>query len=195
MSFLSTWFAGYVNPWRMVRGLAEAPAPHWGLYAVVVRGLLNSLLLFLPLALLGRQPSTPPALTLIPAERYFLASVWFVPLFFLGQWLLLSAVLHVILRLLGRPGAIDQILNITGLTGLVVGAFIVGWDWLWIGLGWEDPVALGISHLILDVWAVALTTLGFKRLLGLPLWLGVLLNLVWIALGLPLAIVVMRAPI
>jgi hypothetical protein len=179
----------------MVRALARVPAPRWGLYAVLVRGLLNSLLLYLPLALLGRQPSTAPYLTFLPAELYFLASVFFVPLFFLAQWLLLSAALHLILRLLGRPGELDAILNITGVSGLVVGTALLVWDWLWIALDWHNPVALGVSHLLFDVWAIALTTLGFRRLLGLPTRLAITLNLVWMALGVPLAIVVMRAPI
>jgi hypothetical protein len=145
----------------MVRELGEKPAPLWGLYAVIARGLLVSLFLFLPVALLGREPSTPPYLTFIPAERYFAASIFFVPVFFLGQWLLLSTALHVLLRLLGRPGGIDQILNVTGMVGLIVGGFLLAWDWLWIASGWDNPVALGISHLVVDAWAIGLTTLGF----------------------------------
>jgi hypothetical protein len=179
----------------MISELGERPAPHWGLYAVVVRGLLDSLLLYLPLALFGRQPSTPPALTFVPADRYFGASVLFAPPFFLAQWLLLSAVLHVILRLLGRPGALDTILNITGMSGLVVGGWLLIWDWIWIALDWHNTTALGLSHLVFDIWAIALTALGFRRLLGLSVRLSIALNLVWMALGIPLAMVVMRAPI
>jgi hypothetical protein len=49
--------------------------------------------------------------------------------------------------------------------------------------------------MVLVVWGAAITVLGLKRLLGVPVWLGVGLNVVWMAAGWPLAAVVMRAPV
>jgi uncharacterized membrane protein HdeD (DUF308 family) len=128
MDFFRVWLVGYYNPSGFARGLQGRPAPHWGLYAQGLRALLDALLLYLPLALMGRQPSMPSFLTFLPTERYFAASVVLAPVFVLAQWLLLSAILHVILRLSRQPSDIDQILNITGMVAFIVGSFLVAWD-------------------------------------------------------------------
>jgi hypothetical protein len=143
---------------------------------------------------MGRAPATPSYLTFISTESYYLALTLLAPLFLVGQWLLLGAVAHVILRLLGLQSALDQILNVTGMAALVVGAALVVWDWLWVSAGWENAVALGISHLVLDIWGVVLTALGFEKTMGVPRWLGALLSLATITLGVPLAAIFMRAP-
>jgi hypothetical protein len=90
---------------------------------------------------------------------------------------------------------VDQILNVTGMAALVVGAVLVVWDWGVILVGGRDPIFLGISHLVLDVWSVAITVIGFRRLLGVPTWLAILLNLLWILLGVPLAMIFVRGPV
>jgi hypothetical protein len=179
----------------MIEALREKPAPHWGVYGQSIRALLDALLLYLPLALMGRTPSTPSYLRFLPTERYYLASVFFMPIFLLGQWLLLGTVTHVLLRLGGRRSDIDQILNVTGMSALVVGAFLVVWDGGYLLLGGESTVFLGISHLVLDIWGIVITVLGYKRMLGIPVWLGIVLNLMWIALGVPLAVIFVRAPV
>ncbi len=195
MGFLRVWLTGYVSPTRMVEVLREKPAPHWGFYAQLGRALLDSILLYLPLALMGRAPSTPSSLPFIPTERYYAASVLFMPVFLVAQWLLLGGVVHLILRLSGRRSDVDQILNITGMAALIVGAFLVVWDWVFILLGGEDVVFLGISHLVFDLWAILITVRGLERILGVPVWLGVVLNLVWVGLGVPLAILFVRGPV
>jgi hypothetical protein len=195
MGFFQVWLAGYYSPARVIEGLRGAPAPQWGVCAQVGRGLLDGLLLYLPLALMGRQPSTSPSLRGFQAEGYYGTLVWLAPVFLVGQWLLLSVVLHVLLRLLGRKSDVDQILNITGMAALIVGAVLVPWDWLWVAAGWRDEVLLGLSHMVLAIWAAVITVLGFKRILGVPVWLGIVLNLVWMAGGWPLAALVMRSPV
>jgi hypothetical protein len=179
----------------VIEELRTKPAPHWGFYAQLLRAVLDALLLYLPLALMGRQPSTPSYLTFLPTEDYYAASLVLAPVFLLALWLLLGAVLHLILRLGGWPSDVDQILNITGMAGLIVGAVLIVWDWLWILFGWQNVVLLGISHLILAAYALLITTLGFTRILGLPLWLALLLNLLYVLLGEPLAALFMRAPV
>jgi hypothetical protein len=59
MNFSQVWLTGYFNPSKMMEELAKKPAPHWGFYGQLCRALLDSLLLYLPLALMGREPSTP----------------------------------------------------------------------------------------------------------------------------------------
>ena len=98
-NFAGVWFTGYVSPKRFVNALKGKPAPHWGLYAVVIRSLMDSLLLYLPVAILGRQPPTPSYLTFISTENYYTALVGLAPLVFLAQWLLCASVIHVVLRL------------------------------------------------------------------------------------------------
>ena len=192
--FFQVWLSGYRSPARLVEGLRGKPAPSWGFCAQLLRAAMDALLLYLPLALMDKQPSTPPYLTLITSEGYFATLVWLAPVFLLCQWLLLSAILHLILRMSGRHSDIDQILNITGMAALVVGAFLVAWDWLWILVGWQNVVLLGISHLLLDAWGLVITVIGFKRILGIPVYQGTGLSLLWIDLGLPLAMLFMRGP-
>jgi hypothetical protein len=90
MSFVQVWLSGYTNPARMVMALKEKPAPQWGVYGQGLRALLDALLLYLPLALLGNSPSTPSYLTFIPTEEYFTALVFLAPVFLMAQWLLLG---------------------------------------------------------------------------------------------------------
>jgi hypothetical protein len=195
MDFLRIWLIGYLNPSGMVEELAKRPAPRWGFYGQLCRAMLDSLLLYLPLALMGWEPSTPSYLSFLSNDVYYAASVFLMPFFLLAQWLLLSVTVHGVLRLGGWQSDVDQILNITGMAALVVGAFLVVWDWGYILLGGRDPVLLGVSHLVLDIWVVYITVIGFRRVLGIPTWLAILLNVLWLLLGLPLAILFVRGPV
>jgi hypothetical protein len=194
MTFARVWFTGYINPGRFVEALRSKPAPHWGFYALVVRSLMDSLLLFLPVALLGRQPPTPSYLTFIPTGSYYAALVWLTPLVFVAQWLLGAGVIHVVLRLGKQPSDLDQILNLTGMASLVVGAFLVVWDWFWFLVGGANQYFLGISHLIIDIWWFVLVVTGLKRLLDLPVWLGIIMSILAFLASLPFAVIIMRAP-
>jgi len=193
-AFLRAWLLGYSSPAKLVEALRDKPAPQWGFYAQTLRALMDGLLLYLPLSLMERQPSIPSYLTFLPPERYFTALVWLGPIFLLGQWLLLSALIHLALRLSGRVSSIDLILNLTGMAALVVGFVLLIWDWIWVLAGWRNPYALGVSHLVFDVWAILITVLGFHRLMGVPVKVAIALNVLWLAAGVPLAMLIMRAP-
>ncbi|UCH10631.1 MAG: hypothetical protein JSU61_01680 [Fidelibacterota bacterium] len=194
-SFLRVWFLGYTQPLRVGEALRDKPAPYWGLAAQLLRAMMDALLVYLPMSLMGRVPDTSSALSFIPTESYYAVSVGMAPLFILGQWLLLSAVMHVALRLLGQQSDLDQILNITGMAALVVGSVLVVWDWIWIALGWQSDMVLGISHLVIDTWGIVIMVAGLRSLLGVPVRLGVVLSLIWLALGIPLAMIFMRSPV
>jgi hypothetical protein len=194
-AFLRLWMSGYRSPGRLVEGLREAPAPRWGLYATLLRGALDSLLLFLPLALLDREPTTPSALTFLSEEHYYAVSAAAMPLFLLAQWLIGGAFFHLVLRLAGRRSDVDVILNLTGMAALVVGAWLVVWDWIYMAAGGADPVTLGITHLLFDGWGVAILTVGLNRLLGVPVPWALLLTLLGILVGLPPAMLLVRAPV
>jgi len=195
MSFFRVWLVGYYSPAKFAEGMKGKPAPHWGLCAQILRAALLALVTYLPLHLMGRVPPTPSHLSFVPTARYYGALVWIAPLVLLAQWVLCGGVAHVVLRLLGRPSDVDVILNIGGMTALVVGAFLILWDWAWIGIGGMDQISLGISHLVLDLWGALLTAVALKRILGVPTWLGVLLYVLTVAAALPLAIMFMRSPL
>jgi len=195
MSFVQVWFTGYYNPVRMIEELRSKPAPHWGFYAQLLRAGLDSLLLYLPIALLGRRPPTPSNLSFIPTERYYWHLIWLSPLVLGAQWLLVSAFTHVVVRFTGRPSDFDQILNIFGMATIVVGAFILLWDWVWLALGGVDEYFLGISHLVIDLWAVVIGTIGLKGILAVPAWLGALLIFLGVLISLPFGIMFMRSPL
>ncbi len=194
MSFIRLWVTGYVNPRRFVEELASKRAPHWGLGAQFLRALLDSLLVYLPLSLMGRVPTTPSFLPVISTEHYFAALIWMTPLVFIAQLLLSSSLIHVVLRLLGRASDFDRLVNLIGMTALVIGAVLIPWDWMWFALGGVDQYFLGLSHLVIDLWAVLLVVLGMKRIFGVPYWLGIILNVLCIAISIAVAMVFMRSP-
>ena len=194
MNFVQVWFVGYANPVRLVEELRGKSAPQWGLYASLLRALMDSLLLYLPVFLMGRIPPTPSLLPFIPTEKYYGALIVLTPFVFLAQWLIGGAAVHVCLRLSKRPSDIDQILNIAGMATLVVGAFLGVWDWAWFFLGGMNQYLLGTSHLVIDLWWVVIFVVGLKRILGVPVWLGILLTILAFAADMPLAIMIMRSP-
>ena len=195
MSFVRVWFTGYYNPARMIEELRSKPAPQWGFYGQFLRAAMDSLLLYLPLALMGLVPPTPSNISALPTEQYYWHLIWLSPLVLGAEWLLGSAFIHFGLRLSGRTSDFDQVLNIGGMAAIVVGVFILLWDWAWFAIGGLDQYSLGISHLAISLWGVAISTLGLKRILGVPVWLGVLLNLLTIPIALPIGIMFMRSPL
>jgi hypothetical protein len=194
MSFLRTWLSGYYNPIQFIEQLNSKPAPHWGIYAALLRGVFDSVLLYLPVTLIGRVPPTPSYLSFLPTEKYYASLVWLGPIVLLAEILFAAVVVHVLLRLLGRHSDIDQIINIIGMSGLVVGAILIPWDWAWFAAGRADQYFLGISHLIIDIWTLIIMTIGFRKILKIPLWLSIGLSIITIFASLPLAIMFMRSP-
>jgi hypothetical protein len=164
------------------------------LFAQFLRGVLDSLLVFLPVSLMGRVPPTPSFLSFIPTERYYAALVWIGPFVLVAEMLMGVVVIHVLLRLLGRRSDIDQIINIVGMSALIVGAVLIPWDWAWFALGGVDQYFLGISHLVISLWATVIIGVGLQRILSVPLWLGIVLSIVSIPIQLPFAIMFMRSP-
>ena len=74
-----------------------------------------ALLVTLPLCLLGRQPFAPSSLGFLATNSYYRAQVFFLPLFGLGIWLLMSALAHVAPRLMGKESHFDLVLNMIGM--------------------------------------------------------------------------------
>jgi len=195
MSFVRLWFTGYYNPVKMMEELRSKPAPQWGFYGQLLRAALDSLLLYLPLALMGLVPPKPSNLSFLPTGQYYWHLIWLSPIVLAVHWLLPSAFIHVVLRFTGRRSDFDQILNISGMSVLVVGAFILLWDWTWFAVGGVDQYFLGFSHLVISLWAVVIETIGLKKILGVPIWLGAILSFLGIPIALPFSIMFMRSPL
>lgn len=194
LAFIRTWYLGYTNPSGFAAALAGKPAPHWGFYAQLVRALMDSLLLYLPVSLMGRIPPTPSYLPFIATDSYYAFLIFATPFVFTLQWLLGGGVIHLILKSSHRTSDYHLILNITGMVTLVVGTFLVCWDWLWIWLGGMDQYWLGTSHLLIDIWAVVLISISLKKLLQVSVWFAVLATIISIAVAFPLAVMFMRSP-
>lgn len=194
MSFLRAWLTGYYNPVELVEQLRSKPAPHWGIFAQLLRGILDSLLIYLPVSLMGLVPPTPSFLSFIPTESYYFAEIWLAPVVLLGELLMTAVVLHVVLRLMGQRSDIAQILNIAGMSALIVGAALIPWDWASFALGVANQFFLGISHLVIDLWAIVIMVIGLRRILSVPLWLSIVMSIVTLPISLPFAIMFMRSP-
>jgi hypothetical protein len=195
MNYFKLWLTAYVNPRRFADELDAAPAPKWGFFAALQRGLTDSLLTYLPVYLLGRVPPTPSNLFFLSTEKYYGALVILAPLVLIAEWLFSSSLMHVILRFTIKRSDIDKLLNISGFTALAIGTVLVLWDGFWLLVGGMTQNTLGISHLIINIWAVAITTVALKRLLKVSVWLGILLNIVGMAASMPFAIMFMRSPV
>jgi hypothetical protein len=194
MGFLRVWLTGYYSPNRLFEELRSKPAPHWGLFAQFLRGVLDSLLLYLPVYFMHREPPTPSFLPFVPTEGYYLALVWLAPVVLVAQMLMGAAVIHVLLRLLGRESDIDQIINIVGMAALIVGTVLIPWDWAMYALGVANQYVLGVSHLVIALWAIAIEAVGLKRILEVPVGLAIVLAITTIPVGLPFAVMFMRSP-
>jgi len=194
-TFFRLLFIAYRSPRRFADGLLHAPAPFYGLAAVLLRGALVSLLEYLPLHLMGRIPPMPSYLTFIPTERYYAALLWIGPLMFVAHWLFFSSLAHVGLRLLRQRSDMDILVNLSGMISLVIGVVLIAYDWVWIIGGWGNQWVMGFSHLAIDVWGIAISVVCLKRLLGVPAWLGIALNIIAILTWLPFGIIFMRSPV
>ena len=187
MDFLKVWFTGIVNPGKAMDALRTRPAPLWGLVAVVVRFVLTSLVVALPLALLGRTPFQAPYLSLIPEERYYLVLVFAFPLFGLVTWLLMSGCAHLLLHLSSHHADFGQVANIVGLSMVIPVPIILAWDLIMILAGTYRLATMAPSHSLFQVWETVLGTVGFKRVLGLrtrpAILVAIAVNLIYVLLG------------
>jgi len=190
---LHLWLQALFRPSQAFEEIKHQPAPHFGLYATLLRCAFIVLIWYLPLSLLGLSPSWSSYLTFVPTETYYAASMVIYPLYNVAFWLLSSSLLHVILRVAKQNSDIDQILNLGGIVGLVFQPVISLSDWAGVALGWHRmPVVLGITHLMIDVLVIVWLAKGFKQILELPIWWGAGLALLATIINVPLAMLFLR---
>jgi hypothetical protein len=116
------------------------------------------------------------------------------PIILIVILLVQSVIIHVILRLLGYNSDVDQIININGMSALIIGAVLVPWDWMMYALGVADQYFLGITHIIISLWAVVIMAVGLWRILSVPRWLSIILGIILFPIALPFAMMFMRSP-
>jgi hypothetical protein len=67
--------------------------------------------------------------------------------------LMSAAIIHIVLRLARRDSDFDALVNIVGMSALVVGAVLIPWGWFWFVCDGVDQIFLGSSHLVISLWA------------------------------------------
>jgi hypothetical protein len=164
MAFLRIWIQGLYNPAAAFKRLQPKPAPYWGLWAILLRFVTTALTSILALLVLGRTPFYPSYLTFLSTDQYYRAEIFFLPLFGLACWLLSGALVHLILRGIGKESDFDWILNVIGFGLLIPMPFTWLVDWITIAL---DIYGRGITPLIhsaISIWEIALISVGFAKM-------------------------------
>lgn len=192
--FLRLWFLGYAGPSRLADRLQQKQGYVWGVAAQSLRGVLDSLLVYLPVTLLHRIPPMQPFIPGIPPQEYYLFLTVATPFVLVLQTFLVAGFIHLALRVLGRPSQLGLIVNIAGFAALVVGAVLIPWDWMWFALGAANQYLLGITHLLISGWSTLIMVVGLRRGLQVPTGLAIALSVASVAVSLPLAMAVMRSP-
>jgi hypothetical protein len=187
VDFLREWLTGILHSSRTLDAWGARPAPSWGFKAVLVRFVGTSLLVALPLALLGRTPFQPSYIEFIPEEEYYKVLVFLFPLFGIITWLLMSSCAHVALRLSSHRTDFDQIANVLGICMLIPMPIVWAWDVTMIITGAYSMGTMAPSHTLFQVWETALGFVGLKRIVGLDartaLFTAVGVNLLYVLMG------------
>lgn len=163
---LARWSVrGLVDPVAVMRALPDAGWPKAGLAAVVTRFAVTDLVETLPLALLGRRPFIPAKLPIRP-ERHYRAQLVSLPVFGVGQWLLMGGAAHGLLRLTGARSDLGRVLDVIG-TGMTIPMPPL-WicDVALIAAGRFRLPQLAITHAAVQLWETALFGIGLRAVLG-----------------------------
>lgn len=194
MTFTQIWLNSYLHPRRAMDALAQLKDPRYGALYALTRGLLLSIILYLPLYLLKVKPVTPAYLKIFDTPDYYLYAVFIWPLFIVLSWVYLVGAPYIVLRLGGYPADFDQMLNLGGLLNLAIGVVIIVFDWLMVLFGLHTHYMFtGSAHLLIaDPWSITLSAIFYKKYFGVPVWLSVLLGIMVRILYMPLGIVFIR---
>ena len=162
-----SWVRGLVDPVAVMRALPVVGWPKTGMVAVVTRFAVTDLVETLPLALLGRRPFVPATVPIRP-EHHYRAQLVFLPVFGVGEWLLMGGAAHGLLRLAGERSDLSRVLDVIG-TGM-----LIPMPPLWLGdtamiaAGRFKLPGLAITHAAVQLWETALFGLGLRTVLEVP---------------------------
>ena len=184
----------YLHPCQAMDALAEEKTPRFGAIYVLSRGLMLSLLFYLPLYLLKFKPVSPAYLKIFDTPDYFLYAIFIWPLYGILSWVYLMGIQYLLLRLMKYKVDFDRLLNLDGLLNLGIGIVILIFDWLMIAIKLhENFVFSGIAHLVIaDPWTITLSAIFYKKYFKVPVWLTVVSGILLRILYFPIAMVFIR---
>jgi hypothetical protein len=193
MNVFQLYLTAVLHPARAFDEIRSKPAPQWAFKVLLIFNLLISATSTLARYLLRQDLLMPSALTFLPDENYLLAQIFFLPALRMAAWLLSSATIHLGIRLAGKPGNIDQILNNAGVIYLVVMPYTFLVDWIAIALNAFTSDVIVVLHGVVDlVWTVVLQVVGLRRLLGVESRLALTVSLIGAAVSVPLLALLAR---
>jgi len=193
MNYFQLYVTAVLHPARAFDEIRSRPAPLWAFKVLLFFNLLISATSTLARYLLGQGVLMPSALTFLPDEHYLLAQIFFLPVVRMADWLLSAAIIHLGIRLAGKPSNMDQILNIAGVIYLVVMPYTFLVDWTLIALNaFNSQVVVGLHGVVDLVWSLALQVIGLRRLLGIETKLALIVSLISSAVGMPLLALLAR---
>jgi hypothetical protein len=178
MRLFRLWIDGIARPFKMATALAIAPAPAVGLVAVLIRFVATSLTSILSLYLLGRLPFVPSELTALSTERYYLAEMFFLPIWGLAIWILMASIVYLCLRFTRTRSDYDKILNIIGIGMLVPMPVLWIWNWTAIAVNIYTVTNQAITHSIAQTWEATIQAVCYVKLLKISLPIAIALAIV-----------------
>jgi hypothetical protein len=192
MSFVEICWKGIYNPRAAFAALRDQTRPTYGLLAVSTRFVLTSLTTIFALRELGVRPFAPPSLTFLNAADYYSAELWFLPVFGLAIWQLMSAIAGSLLALSGQQVSFAKMLNLIGIGMLIPMPAVWAWDWTMIALGSYTVRVMALSHLLFQLWETCLQTVGLRVLFGTKLWVAAAIALLANSAYVLLAMLIVR---
>ena len=193
MNYFQLYVTAVLHPARAFDEIRSRPAPLWAFKVLLFFNLLISATSTPARYVLGQDVLMPSALTFLPDEQYLLAEIFFLPVVRMAAWLLSAAVVHLCIRLAGRPSNMDQILNIAGVIYLVVMPYTFLVDWTPITLNaFNSQVVVGLHGVVDLLWSLALDVIGLRRLLGIEPKLALTVSLISQVVAMPLLAVLAR---
>ena len=162
------WPRLWVHPVAAMRAPADSGQPRVGLAAVLTRFAIQDLVQTLPLALLGRRPSSPAKVPIRP-ENHYRAPLVFLPLFGLVEWLLMSGAAHGLIRLMGNRSDVRRVMDVIGIGMLIPMPPLWLADAALIAADRFRMPELGFVNVPVQVCETALFGIGLHTALDLPM--------------------------
>jgi hypothetical protein len=183
---------GMTDPRAAFGALRVEPSPIPGLLAVLIRFVLTSLTTVLALRQLNAQPFYPPSIAIADPARYYDAQVYFLPVFGIAIWQLMSAMIATLLALGGTKVDFSKVLNLVGVGMLIPMPVVWIWDWAMIAMGSYTMLVMAVSHTLFQLWETWLQAIGLRVVAGTTLPVACALALAANVVFILIAMIVVR---
>lgn len=172
MGFVKTWFTCYFRPDIAFSQLKGRKGFYWGLWGILITWGMRDLLYLVPHYLMGSQPFEPSYLTFLSTENYYSVWIYLQPVMGLMLWLLNSAMIYFVFRLLKKEIDFDNVLNITGLSAVVISLPLLLADWIIYFADLRTLTAMAVLHTLFTLWSMILQIIAYKKLFGIRVWVS-----------------------